>query len=114
MARRKILTTREAIVKVLREHGGEMTTKEVVAAAIPLAKNLKSKTKAHTVYTTMLAESKKPEGLVEQVKPGLYRARPEAVKVEAPEVEEPEATPEVEPDPKPSRKRSTKREKVAA
>jgi hypothetical protein len=114
MARtRKQRTTREAIVKVLTDNGGEMTTKQVVEKALPLATGLKSKTREHTVYTTMLAESKKPNGLVVQVKPGLYRLRKpeESAQPETPDAEAVEVTPH----PKPStRKRSTARKSKVA
>ena len=78
MARnRRKLTTREAIVKVLVDNGGTMTTKEVVEKALPLAKGLKTRTAPHTIYTTMLDESRRINGKVIQVKSGQYRARRE-------------------------------------
>jgi HB1, ASXL, restriction endonuclease HTH domain len=111
-------TTREAVIHVLVRNGGEMTTKEVVKKAIPLATGLKGKTKEHTIYTTMLSESKKPDGLIVQVKPGTYRAKTteeiEAMKAAATPAVEPKpeaevASVEVEPDPKPApRKRRTR------
>jgi HB1, ASXL, restriction endonuclease HTH domain len=108
-------TTREAVIHVLVRNGGEMTTKEVVKKAIPLATGLKGKTKEHTIYTTMLSESKKPDGLIVQVKPGTYRAKTTeeiaAMKAAATPAAEPkpEAEVEVEPDPKPApRKRRTR------
>ena len=70
MAEKKPMTTREAIIDVLKRNGGEMSTKEVVKKVLPKATNLKGKTASHTVYTTMLSESKKPDGKVVQVQAG--------------------------------------------
>lgn len=123
---KKQRTTREAVIHVLKRHGGVMTTKEIVKAATPFATGLQGKTKDHTIYTTTLSESKKPNGMVVQVEPGKYRIKtPEeiaAMEVEAEKVEAQEqdaadaeatAEVEVEPDPKPSRKRGTRRRSTA-
>ena len=127
---KKQRTTREAVIHVLQKNGGVMTTKEIVKAAIPLATSLKGKTKEHTVYTTTLAESKRPHGLVVQVEPGKYRAKTaeeiEALKASAEQAAPPPekaqtdevgaASVQVEPDPRPARtrrSRSTARETAA-
>lgn len=131
---KKNRTTREAVIHVLQRSGEVMTTKEIVKAATPFATGLQGKTKDHTIYTTTLSESKKPNGMIVQVEPGKYRIKtqdeiaamnvvaeeptpePETAEVEEPKAEEKveaEAV-EVEPDPKPTavkrRTRSTARQ----
>lgn len=130
---KKQRTTREAVIHVLQRSGEVMTTKEIVKAATPFATGLSGRTKDHTIYTTTLSESKKPNGMIVQVEPGKYRIKtteeiaameaaseptpePETAEAEEPKEEETEATEavEVEPDPKPEarkrRSRSTARQ----
>lgn len=127
MAKKK-RTAREALVEALRRNGEPMEAGAAVAAASKLATGLVSdKTRKGTLYGTMREEALKPDGLIEKVDRGLYRARtkdeiaalkaePEITKPEnVIEVPEPEADVQVEPHPKPAtRKRSTARKSRAA
>jgi hypothetical protein len=72
---RNALTALEAIKKVLKS-GDEMLAPAICAEAVKLT-DLKGKTPKHTIYATMLAQSKKKDGLVVKTGPSTFRLRKE-------------------------------------
>jgi HB1, ASXL, restriction endonuclease HTH domain len=78
MAARTKLTAREAITKVLAQHGGAMKVPEIIKAAVPLT-GLAGKTPGQTIYSVLYAEAKKPGSVFKQTGRGEFRLDKAAV-----------------------------------
>jgi hypothetical protein len=70
------VTTRQAIEAVLTDKRKPMRVPAIIAAGVPLATGLRGKTPGQVFYSTIYAESKKPDGLVVQTGRGEFKLNP--------------------------------------
>jgi hypothetical protein len=70
------MNIKEAIESVLSGSRKPMRVPAIIAAGVPLATSLKGKTPGQKFYSTLYAESKRPDGLVVQVSRGTFKLNP--------------------------------------
>lgn len=69
--------------KVLEGKRKPMRVPEIIKQGVPLATSLTGKTPGQTFYSTLYAESKKPDGLVVQTGKGEFKLNPKRKSAQA-------------------------------